>query len=46
MGIDSVSSCIIEDEFAYACTGIGVAIEANGLAVSSLNKITNFQQCS
>ncbi|XP_057317440.1 medium-chain specific acyl-CoA dehydrogenase, mitochondrial-like [Hydractinia symbiolongicarpus] len=44
MGIDSVSSCIIEEEFAYACTGIGVAIEANGLACAPVNIAANDEQ--
>jgi len=33
LGVDGVTSCVIEEEFAYACTGIGTALEGNGLAV-------------
>ena len=31
--MDGVSNVIIEEEFSYACSGIGVALEGNGLAV-------------
>jgi len=37
MGLDGVSSCIIEEEFGYGCTGIGVALEGNGLACAPVN---------
>ena len=39
MGVDGVTGVVIEEEFAYACTGIGVALEGNGLAVRLLKKI-------
>jgi len=44
MGIDGISSCIIEEEFAYGCTGIGVALEGNGLACSPVNIAANDEQ--
>lgn len=44
MGLDGVSSCIIEEEFAYACTGIGVALEGNGLACAPVNIAANDEQ--
>lgn len=37
LGVDGVSSCIIEEEFAYACTGMGTALEGNGLACAPVN---------
>ena len=33
MGLDGVSNCVIEEELAYGCSGIGVALGGNGLAV-------------
>lgn len=44
LGLDGVSSCIIEEEFAYGCTGIGVALEANGLACAPVNIAANDEQ--
>ena len=36
LGLKLIDDCIIGIEIAYGCTGIGTAIAANGLAVSSL----------
>lgn len=44
LGVDGVSSCIIEEEFAYACTGIGTALEGNGLACAPVNIAANDEQ--
>ena len=33
MGLDGVSNCVIEEELAYGCSGIGVTLGGNGLAV-------------
>lgn len=44
LGVDGVSSCIIEEELAYACTGIGVALEGNGLACAPVNIAANEEQ--
>lgn len=44
LGLDGVSSCIIEEEFSYACSGIGVALEGNGLACAPVNIAANDEQ--
>jgi len=44
IGVDGVSSCIIVEELAYACTGIGVALEGNGLACAPVNIAANDEQ--
>lgn len=44
LGVDGVTSCIIEEEFAYACTGIGTALEGNGLACAPVNIAANDEQ--
>jgi len=44
IGVDGVSSCIIEEELAYGCTGIGVALEGNGLACAPVNIAANDEQ--
>ena len=38
MGVDGVTGVVIEEELAYACSGIGVALEGNGLAVRHMLK--------
>ncbi|XP_066932064.1 medium-chain specific acyl-CoA dehydrogenase, mitochondrial-like [Clytia hemisphaerica] len=44
LGVDGVTSCIIEEEFAYACTGMGTALEGNGLACAPVNIAANDEQ--
>jgi len=44
LGVDGVTNCIIEEEFAYACTGMGVALEGNGLACAPVNIAANDEQ--
>ncbi len=34
LGLGSLASCLIGEEFAWGCTGIGTALEANGLALA------------
>lgn len=33
MGLSNFEGCLIAEELSYGCTGIGTAIEANGLGV-------------
>lgn len=34
MGLSNFDGCLIAEELAYGCSGIGTALEANGLGVS------------
>ena len=34
MGLSNFDGCLIAEEFSYGCSGIGTAVEANGLGVS------------
>ncbi len=36
MGLSNLEGCLIAEELSYGCTGIGTAIEANGLGVSHI----------
>lgn len=33
MGLSNFDGCLIAEEFSYGCSGIGTAVEANGLGV-------------
>jgi acyl-CoA dehydrogenase len=33
MGLSNLEGCLIAEELSYGCTGIGTAIEGNGLGV-------------
>lgn len=33
MGLSNFEGCLIAEELSYGCSGIGTAIEANGLGV-------------
>lgn len=33
MGLSNFDGCLIAEELSYGCSGIGTAIEANGLGV-------------
>lgn len=34
MGLSNFDGCLIAEELAYGCSGIGTALEANGLGVN------------
>lgn len=36
LGLGTFEGCLISEEFAYACTGIQTAMEANNLGVCKL----------
>lgn len=44
LGLDGVSHCVLEEEFAYGCSGIGVALSGNGLACAPVNIAANDEQ--
>ena len=44
LGLGALDGCITAEEIAYACTGIGTAIEANNLAEAPLIVAANDDQ--
>ena len=46
MGCDLVTGCIVEEALAYGCSGVGVALEGNGLACAPLLVAANEWQAT
>jgi len=44
LGCDTVTSCLLEESFAYGCAGVCVALGGNGLACAPLKVAANHEQ--
>ena len=44
LGADTVTSCLLEESFAYGCAGVTVALGGNGLACAPLKVAANHEQ--
>lgn len=44
MGCDTVTSCLLEESYAYGCAGVAVALGGNGLACAPLKVAANEEQ--
>ena len=44
LGADTVTSCLLEESFAYGCAGVTVALGGNGLACAPLKVAANQEQ--